>query len=464
MARSIHTTWKTVSGILIQNFKTEEEREAALEEALRQKRRKRRIKKSVRRERHAVPPPLVKTAPETIPIEILDASSTVHFPVTSDELREVIALLPEAAIDGISKIHLSLGKAYMDEQEWDDGDKRDPHTGRLAGVLLPGIYSGPVLGTYSRNSNRVAMYAYVYDAAALAALPLSGAAVELYLRLHFLKTFVHEVAHHHDAIQRVRRGRWLADRKANNENYAERMEYEWTRQYVIPFLVKKYPIEHTELIDWIAQWGGARLDLAFLAGDPRTTKRDGSSLLLWSTHTAFECFVDEFQKLPQPVSKTESRLAFAWEVHYSDKYDLCLQIVEDILAAEPKNVKALVCKADTLEHLEKLDEAWNTAGDALKIDPHNDGAWEMRARVQERKKAWTEVLRICDEWEKALHPESKDKGKVFKYRAIACCALDRIEEMESSIAAWLKTGLTSRREEVIRRTIFRRAGKPYSKN
>ncbi len=443
-------------------FETEAEREETLERARNEGFRKRRIKRSVRAERHSVPSAGAPTTFENVPIEIMEASEVVHFPVDAAEIRELLGEFPPGTFDGIGKIQLSLGKTYMDDKtEWEDTDDRDPHTGRLSsGAVFPGIHSGPVLGTYHGWSNLVCVYAYVYDEVGVNRLPFSKSAMELYLRLHFFKTLIHEVAHHHDQVQRVARGRWLSDRKWNFEHHAERMEHQWTREYVIPFLQKKYPEEQDELLDWIECWGGTRVDLEFLAGDPRRTERNEMQRLVFSTSSAFEDFVEAFQKLPRPVDTFEAHLAFAWEVHYADQYELCLSILDRVLSASPNHAEALVCKADTLEHLERPDDAWEIAVQVLATDPGNNGAWEIQASVLETKKDATGILRVCDEWEKQGDADSEDKKELFKYRAIACCALDRFEDMERWIKAYLPEGAAPRREQYLRRLVYRRSGKP----
>jgi len=147
-------------------------------------------------------------------------------------------MLPPAATEGITSIKLILGKEYIEKWYSNEHEDRDPFTGRLSYEMLPGVYEGVCFGTYSPGSGQVALHAHVYDPAKL---PLERNICELYLRLRALKTFVHEVAHHHDEIHRVRRGRWLADRKENFEWYAEKMEHEWTREVVIPYLEKLIP-------------------------------------------------------------------------------------------------------------------------------------------------------------------------------------------------------------------------------
>src|SRR5262249_17493492 len=153
-------------------------------------------------------------------------------------------------------------KEYIDEEYADEHEDRDPFTGRLSHEMLPGVYSGVCLGTYAPKSGQITLHAHVYDPGKL---PISRKICEFYLKLRVLTTFVHEVAHHHDDTNRVRRGRWLADRKENVEWYAKKMEYEWTRQIVLPYLDKAYPADVKGLLDLVEHHGGLRVSLEFFA-------------------------------------------------------------------------------------------------------------------------------------------------------------------------------------------------------
>ena len=104
----------------------------------------------------------------------------------------------------------------------------------------------------------------------------------------------------------------MADRKENVEWYAEKMEHEWTRQFVLPYLEKAYASEMKELLDFVELRGGVRLPLGFFASDSRSTLRNGLIRFAFTTFGAFEFWVE---KLPQCESLGGSRLAFAWELH-----------------------------------------------------------------------------------------------------------------------------------------------------
>jgi hypothetical protein len=82
---------------------------------------------------------------------------------------------------------------------------------------------------------------------------------ELLLRLWGLSTFVHEVAHHDDAMRRVARGRWRMAVKKKVEDYADTLQAEWARDVVVPYLERAYPAEVALLNAWMARHGGLAL-------------------------------------------------------------------------------------------------------------------------------------------------------------------------------------------------------------
>ena len=414
--------------------------------------RKRRIKRQVAADRRLPSPPLSGTNSATIPIEAHHCGHYVHHNASVEDLRAVLALLPAAATEGISSIELILGKEFIDEEYGGKHDERDIFTGRLSHERLPGIYSGLCLGTYAPHSGQIALHAHVYDPDKL---PLKQNLCELYLKLRALKTFVHEVAHHHDHANRVRRGRWLADRKENVEWYAEKMEHEWAHQIVVPYLEKTYAADVSEFLDFVEQQGGLRLPLEFFAGDSRSTLRNGLIRFAFTTNEAFESWVE---KLPNCENLEASRLAFTWELHFADNYEACLQVLERVLSEKPDLTGALTCKGDTLIHLERYDEAFVIAERVLATDPANGDAWEIRGDVFEARQDWHALLENCDSWLTQVPEDSRSRFDAFQHRAVAYCALGDMEKMESSIEAWASFGNRKRKLEFIRKSVFRRAG------
>lgn len=460
MARSIHTTRRTLRELSAKKFPDGQQKQTAIEEAAESLSQKRRIKRMVKFERRLRSPTPAPTDVSTIPIDVRDQSEFVHHGASADDIRAILDALPESARLGVSRIQLSLGKAYMDERADEFGDDRDPFTKRLSSEVLPGVYCGEILGCFTIKSGLVSVYAYVYDRKRIS-LPLP--LCEFYLRLHALKTFVHEMAHHHDRVARMARGRWRSDRKHTVEWYAEKMEHKWTHEIVLPYLERTYRRDATALKNWVGHRGGIRVGLDFFAGDSRRTQRDGLERLVFTTPSAFESWVEE---LPRCKTLAESRLAFAWELHYCDLYDQCLELLNSLVAASPNWVPALTCKADTLVHLERLDEALRTAERALELDSTNADAWEIRGDVFEYRKEWRTLLLNCDVWERSGRLARSAQRELLMHRAIAHCGMDRIPEMEAAIGAHLTLFIFKTQEIAARRRkfafarVFRRAARP----
>lgn len=460
MARSIHTTRRTLRELSGEKFPDSQQKHTAIEEAADSLSRKRRIKRMVRSERRLLAPTPAPTDVSTIPIDVRDEGEFVHHGASADDIRAILDALPESARLGVSRIQLSLGKAYMDERAEESGDDRDPFTKRIGSEVLPGVYCGEILGCFTIKSGLVSVYAYVFDRNRISfPLPLC----KFYLRLQALKTFVHEMAHHHDRVARMARGRWRSDQKHTVEWYAEKMEHQWTNEIVLPYLERTYRRDAAALRNWVAHRGGLRVGLDFFAGDTRRTERNGLQRLVFTTPSAFESWVEE---LPKCKTLAESRLAFAWELHYCDLYALCLGILNSLLTSAPDWIPALTCKADTLVHLERLDEALLTANHALELAPTDADAWETRGDVFECQDKWEALLENCDAWERSGRLARRAQRDLLLHRAIAHCAMDRISEMEAVMGAHLalfnfKTPeIAARRRKFAFARVFRRAGKP----
>lgn len=459
MSRSIHTTRRTLSRLCKERYSSDEHHEAILKKAGQSLRHKRRIKVQVAAERSRAEPPLAGAAPETIPIEVVPSASPFeHHGASPEDIRAILSLLPRAATEGIGRIQLLLGK--QDQEESAPGNvEPDPFTGRVGYETLPGIYAGQYLGSYHPRSGLLAIYAFVY---VTSKLMLPQPVCEIYLRLHALKTFVHEVAHHHDQTTRVARGRWRADSKDTVEQYAEKMQHVWTQEFVLPYLARVYPGEIDALLGWVEERGGMKTDLAFFAGDCRRTDRRGLKRLLVDTVDAFEVWAMEQVKYS---SLLESHLAFAWQLHYADKYDDCLKLVNKLLSKYADSCAVKACKADTLIHLGRFDEALQLSDELLQQNPAEPDYWKIRADALEEKAEWNLLLETCDAWSE--QPAAKDtSGKAIAlFRAIAFCGLGQNAHMDANIDTFI-TYLQQRARETpdqrrarILKMVQRRAGK-----
>jgi hypothetical protein len=463
MSRSIHTTRKSLAALRSRRFTDEKERTEAISEAETELTRKRRIKWLVAEERRRPTLPAgIRTSPTSVAVTIRDLHPHVYHAVSESDVRAVMDALPATAVHGINEIRLCLGSKYIAERREDLGGEPDPYTGRLGSAHFPGVYSGTVLGTYFPARGLITIYAYVVDRTRS---PVPWTIGELYLRLLALKTLVHEVAHFHDRTARVKRGRWLADRHENLEWYAEKMEHQWTTDVVAPYLERTYARECRLFESWVEQRGGIRLPLRFFAGDSRRTERDGLTRLVFSTSGAFDCWIE---RLPRCASARDAHFALARELHYADCYNECLTILDRILKNDTADTVARGFRADTLVHLDRLDEALADADSVIAADPTETDGWIARSDVLECRKQWSALLETCERWSGTRHGNGRHRRECYRYLAIACCALDDLQRMEDCLSAYWRMfrfkdpEVAKRRALWMRRAIFRRAGKPLA--
>ncbi|HTI72429.1 MAG TPA: hypothetical protein VMF06_20815 [Candidatus Limnocylindria bacterium] len=464
MSRSIHTTRRTLGELVEKKFASSEEQLDAIKAAGTKLKRKRLIKRQVLAERRRSQPPLDGSAICTIPIRVRDAGRWVHHAASEDDIRSVLAGLPGGATEGVLRIDLCLASEYLREYDQQDTSPPDPLVGRKSVQILPRVYAGPVLGTYTPRSGAITVHAFVYDPGHL---PMLRPLCEVYLRLQALRTLVHEVAHYHDGRQRVGRGRWRADSVNQMEWYAEKMEHQWTQEVVIPYIQKTYPGECQALRKWVAHRGGWMPPLSFFAGDKRSTLRNGFIRLVTSTSDAFQEWVGEMPPLP---TLRDSRLAFAWKLYYTDLYEECLGILNPLLQLEPTHVPSLNCKAQALGCLDRWDEVLICVEQTLCLDPSNAEAWEQRGNVFLQRDDWPKLLENCTRWEAAGRMKRPALRAMWRDRAVAHCGLGDEAEMERCVRFHLETFnfRTAASEKRVtfhaRRTIYRLAGKAYPAN
>lgn len=304
--QNIHTNRKDIIELTRWKYADPEVRRAQAQELWADIRRKRRTKRQVKGERAAENGLIVASEVESIPVSVSDAGQFVHFPASSDDIRNVMRLLPRGLLDGLVGIELCLGAEYQRDPsvyDLEDGYEPDPLVGRIGDQMLPGIYRGHCLGYYSRPHSTIRVFAYVYDPEKVD-VRLWG----VYLRLQMLATVVHEIAHSVDLTTRVAKDRWLADDKSKVEMYAEKLEYSWLMDCVVPYLETTYSDETTVLLNWIEHYGGERISLAMLAGEPRTTGAHG---LLRLGIDASAAFHDLARSVADGKDLRESRLDFA---------------------------------------------------------------------------------------------------------------------------------------------------------
>lgn len=344
--------------------------------------RKRRIKNLVQAERKRSPPATLGVERAHVPIVLRDRGPFVQYPAGERDLRGVLARLPDDATAGLASIELLL-----DESRGDEGDL-DPFVGRLTREVAPGVFGGRLLGRYYGEEPKIQLFAYVYDRTTP-----NLEIVETYLRLRMLSTFVHELAHHRQALSRGSRGRWrVFESHEEDEIYAEAIEHAWTHEYVIPFLEEAYPRELSQLRSWVEKHGGLALDLDLLAGDPRTTRGEDGARLFFRVDMAFEgllAAVANGDTAPQP------QIEFARDLHYGEHYDEALTILARVLEAHSSHGQAMTLMADIFAHQKRFDEAEQLARRVL-IASHEEtfDAEEVLATVAQARGDWRGVLEV----------------------------------------------------------------------
>jgi tetratricopeptide (TPR) repeat protein len=384
MSRSIHVTHHQLEEARKFRFTNREEHSNKIKKMSGQLGKKRLIKRLLKAES----PHLATFAPPvdstTIPIRLKETGPYIHYPASIEDVQQVLKRLPPSVLNGLTSIEFCL-EAH--EAPFDsENDEIDPFINRPGQLILPGIYNGLYLGTYTPNTATIRLFAYVYDPAIA-----NREMWELYLRLHMLSSLLHEIAHHFDHLSRVARGRWLAWETEKTEIYARKIEYDWLQTYVIPYIEEAYPVQLQVLNNWIAQYCTISLALLLLAGDPRTRSKGGGITtpgLFGSSATAFETFV---LGLNNNEDLTEIRLRFARDLHYNEVYAEALQILTNILVEKPSYLKAMALQGDIYVHQGKYVEAQVVANQILKLDAIYVDAWEVLCDAYEHLADWTNL-------------------------------------------------------------------------
>ncbi len=361
-----------------------------------------------------------------IPITVQRCPPEAWFPASLSDLRAILTRIGPGIADGLAGVTLCLGeKNQLDRLDDMEAEiERDPYTGRVGKETLPGVYRPRVLGTYFPGQAKIQLTAYVGEPA-LPGRPMW----ELYLRLHMLMTFAHEVAHHWDFAARIARGRWRADSRPHVEVYAEGREHDWTRQVVIPYLQEAYPEAWKQLRAWMREKIGVELPMPILAGDTRVTCRDG----MFFTERAFYNTASDFEDFVRDVANGkdlgQTRVKFARDLHYSCVYDLALIILGEVLKTDSSNLEAITLRADVLEHQEKYEEALQIVMGVLAIELCHDDAMRIAALCYEGLKRWQDLRNMAGR----LIQQEKQTGLSIRLHFTACVELGDFAAAEADI-------------------------------
>lgn len=453
MSRSIHMTSRQLQNLARTNYSDSARRRKLIQRAKQQLQQKHFIKHMVKLERrqasdYEAPP----RDADKIPIVARDEGPFVHFPASIRDLREVMRRLPPGTLDGLREIVLCLGAEYQ-RSEPDDpfalSPEFDPYVGRDGMEIVPGVFSGRYLGTYFFDSATIRLYAYVYD------LPIPQQKIcELLLRVRMLATLVHEIAHHTEQRIQGTHGHWLAMPGDRSERYAKRLEYQWSRQIVAPYIEEAYPSEVEALQRWMQHHGGIVLPLLTLVEKPRTS--------LFTAMGALESLIEAVEN---GQTLQETKLAFARDLRLAEYYGEALAIIAGLLTDDPDASEVQVFQTDLYVYLERYDDAERIAHKVLAANSADVDAWESlldvyRAlgRWRELEAAATQVLALyeADIWQARLAHEK---------RAYACIELGDFAAAEQDIAVLSKRtearyqviGATLRALLLLRRDLYQQA-------
>ncbi len=426
MSRSIHTTNRQLQNLARTNYSDSTQRRKLIRHAKQQLWQKRFIKHMVKIERHQTSEG--EASPRDvneIPIVARDEGRFVHFPASIRDLREVMRRLPDGTLDGLENIVLCLGAEYQQSKPDDPfvlSLEFDSYVGRDGVEVLPGVFSGRYLGAYFFDTAAIRLYAYVYD------LPIPGQEIgELLLRVRMLTTLVHEVAHHTEQRIQGTRGRWLAMPGDRSERYAKRLQYQWSRQVVVPYIEETYPSEVEALQSWMLHHGGIALPLLTLVEEPRTP--------LFTVMGALESLIEAIEN---GQTLQETKLAFARDLCLAEYYDEALAITAGMLTDDPDASDVQVFQADLYVYLERYDDAERVAHNVLAANSADVDAWEVLLDVYRALRRWHELEAAVTQ-ALALYEDDIWQARIAREkRAYACIELGDFAAAEQDISVLSK--------------------------
>jgi tetratricopeptide (TPR) repeat protein len=89
--------------------------------------------------------------------------------------------------------------------------------------------------------------------------------------------------------------------------------------------------------------------------------------------------------------RRETRLDFANDLRYAERFDAALESVDSVLIVDPHDVEALTTKGFILERLDRLEEAERAADAALARSPDYVEALQVLVHVYRRMGRWDQL-------------------------------------------------------------------------
>ncbi len=393
MSRSKHSTRKQYKDEKRWDYSDPKLKRQRLREIAEEIWEKRRIKYEVKNERSQQKAQnLPVESPDTIPVQFKDEEEYVHYFTTEEEVRTLLRLLPEDLTHGLQKIEFTIGKEYQKEHykseyDEDDLDDMDPYLNRFGIEVFPNIHSGFVYGTYDPQSTVISCYAFIGSSKSE-----HWNFISLFLKLQILSTLFHELAHHDDYMRRTRQGRWLKHQKEKVEIYAEKFQHIWGQEILLPYLHKTYPNEIQCFEYWIKEKIKVPFPFESFCKDSRRTMKGGGISLKYFLRDPLGMLCDLFLDIENDVPEHEFRRKFAEDLHFTNEFELAIQVIEEILKENPNDLLALTEKADYLHHLERDSEGREIARKVVKQDPDILQAWRVIENTSESLLDWESAL------------------------------------------------------------------------
>jgi tetratricopeptide (TPR) repeat protein len=441
MSRSIHTTWKEYWEKQRYQYSDHEQQANELEQMRQALIRKRAIKRQRKSERKlSVPDILPKAVGETVHIEVRDQGEYVHYPLTESDLRALLEILPPGIINGLASITFCLGKEYMKEYEQGNPDPiLDPYTGRIAdtGFTTPGVFIPPVLGSYDYKSNRIFIYAYVYDCSILK-VPI----IEFYLKLRMLNTFLHELAHHEDNQYRIARGRWLGSYDTRVEDYAYQRQKALVSEALMEVIHNRYGAEQAALVSWIETNGGSEIPIEEIIK---------GGVIFTLAEAVEQLFGNVVENMPAITTKYH----FAHHLRYGGYYEEALSILKALAIEDPQNLEVKVLIADIYCHHKDFALAETVAEEVLAAEPNKEDAVYVLSEVYFAGEHWSKLIDMTERGQEII---PNKKGYRFLWylekQLLAHLFLSNYDQAKQLLARYTGTRSSERRQQAFKSLIL----------
>ena len=163
------------------------------------------------------------------------------FPLTQDDIKEILDLLPSSMTFNLKQISLANNNYVKKE-------------------IFPGIWLSNIRGTAFISRNEIKLYGYKIESDKHSFLePLL-----FYLKVNAIGTLVHEIAHHYDfSLDYSRKGRYKDTKELDEEEYADYVARDYYINKMCIFIEEKYDSEYKAFKNWMENIECLPLDLKY---------------------------------------------------------------------------------------------------------------------------------------------------------------------------------------------------------